>query len=767
MPDNFDAITVSPSLAAGAEFHFVVVGIVPPAATAGNVATVSVTATSQNDVAATDANTDTVTVTNDAVMQVNKSISVPSGPPGTTATYTITYTNTGNSAAVDFTISDAIPGGMTYIADSARWSVIPATTLTDANAADSQSGIIYDYDVTEAGKSTFVVANVNPGQSGFVTFQVQVDAGRAPGVINNTAEYAFTTGGNPAGPFNSNTVPFTVIQIAGVTLDGDITPEDNAGNVLPGAIAPAGSIVVFTNVLTNTGTGVDTFDITFPAAQTAGNNFPSGTTFQLFQSDGNTPMTDSNGNGIPDTGPVAIGGTYNVVLKANIPGNATGGPYTVTKTARSGFNSAVSDTGDDVVDAITGASVDLTNTNPVPAGTEGALFPGTGFQSTDANATVILSRAVNPGSTVTFTLVVENTGPTADSFNLLADDDGGFGTVNDLPAGWTVIFKSGATVVSNTGVIQPGASKTITADVYVPAGTTPGARSLYFRTRSPVSGAFDSIHDSVFVNTVRDLTVELDNVGQTFPGGSVVYSHKLTNNGNVVEGNNGPSVITLTHADTLAADGFTSVIHYDVNGNGTLDAGDPVVVSTLHTVKAIGLDPGEAITLFVKVFAPLGAADGAANATTLTVTTSGGPVNATAVPAVVANVDTTNVVRGDLSIIKTQAVDSDADGTLDTGYTVNQLSAPPGAVIRYRITVTNIGSLDATGITVNDTVPSNTTYLNVAPGIAASVTGDGTAKAVTTEPLNGAASPAALLFGIGTLTPTQSTEINFSVLINE
>lgn len=751
LPDDYNPISVTTSLAAGAEFHFVVVGVVPPSATATQVAEVTVTATSQNDGLATDTNSDTVTVTTDAVLQVNKAINTPSGVPGTKATYTITYTNTGNTAATDFTLSDKIPTGMTYVADSARWSVIPSTVLSDDDVVD-QSGIIYDYNQTTAGEATFVVATVNPGQSGFVTFEVEVNAGQAPGVISNIAKYEFESNGSK-GPFSSNNVPFTVIQVAGVDLEGDVV-----------ALASAGSTVTFTNVLTNTGTGIDTFDITVPTAGAAGNNFPIGTTFQLLQSDGSTPMTDSTGNGIADTGPVAPGATYNVVLKANLPNNASGGPFTATKTATSTFDTSVKDTGDDVLTLITGASVDLTNDVALPGA---AASDGLGFESGDNNGSIIRINNANPGTTTTFTLMVNNTGPTADSFNLLADKDGTFGTVNDLPTGWTVAFKSAGTVVSNTGVIQPGAHKEIKAEVFVPAGSPPVLQDIYFRTRSPVSGAVDSIRNAVQVNTIRNISLQIDNVGQTFPGGSVVYTHKLTNNGNVTEGNAGPSVITLTHLDTLSGSGFTSVVHYDLNGDGILDAGDPVVVDDLHAVKAAGLIPGEAITLFVKVFAPLGAADGASNATTLTGTTTGGDITGVSIPAPVVNVDTTNVVRGDLSIIKTQAIDEDADGTIDTAYTVNQVNAPPGAVIRYRITVKNEGSLDATGITVNDAVPANTTYLNVAPGIAATVTGDGDAMAVTTEPANAAVSGSALLFTIGTLAPTEAAVIDFSVKINE
>ncbi len=757
LPDNYTPITSTSSLAPGAGFHFVVVGIVPPSATAGQTGGVTVVANS-SDIAtttsATDTNNDTFTVTNNAVMQVTKAIDTPAGIPGTTPVkYTITYTNTGNSAATNFTITDTIPAGMTYRAGSARWSVIPSTTLTDASNSDNQSGIIFDFGVTTAGRATYVVANVPAGESGFVTFEVSVNTGIAPQIIPNTAVYNFITGGSPTGPFNSNTVPFQVLQVAGVNLDGDTIANANAGDT-----------IAFNNVLTNTGTGVDTFDITLGSS-----TYPVGTTFQLFQSDGATPMTDSNGNGVPDTGPVAAGATYNVVMKAVLPGNAVNGsgPFSVTKTARSTFNPAVTDTGDDVLTLINGASVDLTNN--AAAGNPGAL--GAGANSGDNNATRIVTNNANPAATTTFTLVVKNTGPNPDSFNLLADDDGTFGSVNDLPVGWTVVFKNASgTVVSNTGVIAAGASATFNAEIFVPSGTTPGARDIYFQSRSPVTLAGDIIRDAVSVNTIRSITIQTDNVGQTFPGGSVVYEHILTNNGNVVEGSNGgagTSTLTFALADTLSGIGFTSVTYYDLPSSGTvgaLDAGDPVLVSGLAAVKPAGLAPGEQARLFVKVFAPLGAPDGAVNATTITVTTAG-VINTIAAPAAQANSDTTSVIRGDLTILKEQAIDTDNDGDKDDEtFVTTQLAAKPGQVIFYRITVRNDGSANATGITVNDSVPSNTTYESNLDG-AAAITGSGTVNTVTTAPADEASG--AFLFTIGTLAPTQSSVITFGVQIDQ
>lgn len=791
LPDSFTSIITTSPLAPGAEFHFVIVGIVPPSATAGQTGGVTVVANSSdiaNTASASDTNNDIFTVTNDAVMQVNKAISTLSGLPGTTVTYTLTYTNTGNSAATAFTLTDVIPTFMSYVDGSAKWSVFPAAALSDASDGNevNANGLNFRTLATpnaanQDGSVEYVIANVAPGASGFVTFQAVINAGTAPQILPNTAVYGFITGGNPAGPFNSNTVPFTVIQIPGVTL----TPPAVVPN------ANAGDTVTWSNALVNTGTGIDTFDITVSNTGLGANSaFPAGTTFQLFQTDGNTPMTDSNGNGIPDTGPIAPAGLYNVVIKAILPGNIANGagPFAVRKVATSTFNPGTTDDALDVLTVVSGASVDLTNNfaipGSIPAGTAAA---GDGLGSGATNTGIKRTVNTNPNTTAIFTLVVNNTGPGPDTFNLLADDDGTFGSVNDLPAGWTVVFKnSGGTVISNTGVIPNGGNRTFTAEVFVPAGVTPQTQSIFFRSLSPVTGAGDSIQNSVAVNTIRNVSLQTDNVGQTFPGGSVVYEHILTNNGNVTEGNGSASAIVFTLSDTLSGSGFTSITYYDINGDGILDAADPVVVSAIDagTVKPAGLVPGEQARFFVKVFAPLGAPDGASNVTVVTATTTG-VINLIAAPAASANSDTTSVIRGDLNVVKRQRIDNGGtagavpgpgpgfaaigntgNGVLDGGegaFVTTQLSAPPRSIIVYEITVTNTGSANATGITINDTIPANTTYFAVGAQGIANVTG-GTVNTVT-APANGGTG--ALVFNVGTLAPTETATITFAVKINE
>ena len=78
----------------------------------------------------TASNTDQVTVSTNAVVNVTKAISAGNGAsPSGPYTYTLSYTNSGNAGATQLVLFDAVPAGMTYVPGSARWS------MKEANAS--------------------------------------------------------------------------------------------------------------------------------------------------------------------------------------------------------------------------------------------------------------------------------------------------------------------------------------------------------------------------------------------------------------------------------------------------------------------------------------------------------------------------------------------------------------------------------------------------------------------------------------------------------
>ena len=736
------AITSTGAVASGAAFKFIVAGNVPGTAMSGQTNNLTVTGASAFTPAQTAVNTDTTTVTANAVINLTKSISAGSGAAGSGPyTYSLTYTNTGNSTATGVKITDAIPAGLTYVGGAARWSVLSAA-LTDA-AGDTQgtapNQIAYDYNITTSGSLTATLTQVAAGQSGTISFQVNVASTTAPGAINNTAVVSYNDGSGTTATSSSNAVPFTVTQVVKFSISSDSVANGNSG-----------STVSFTNTVANAGNGVDTFNIVLSPG-----SFPAGTSFVLYKADGLTPLVDTNGDGIPDTGPIAANASYSVVVKALLPANA---PSTATSavanlTATSIFDSTKA-TATDTLGSVTGASVDLTNN--AAAGLAGALGSGPGPE-----ATAQVTNLTNPGTSTTFTLVTKNTGPVADSYGLAVSTDSSFSS-QTLPAGWSVTFRAdgGAGNCTTTGgaltstpSVAAGISSTVCAVVSVPAGFAAGTSDLYFRALSPATAANDRIHDAVTVNASRSLSFTPNNTGQVFPGSSVVYSHTLRNTGNVTEGDGTRSTLTLPSVNTQA--GFTSTQYYDANGNGILDASDPVVPAAgLQGVLPSGLAPGQAITIFDKVIAPSGVAAGVVNSTTVTVTTTNG-INTGAVPASTSATDSSTVVAGNVTLVKNQRLNSACSATNTGPYSGTTLTtgAVPGACIDYQITVQNLGTADATGVTVSDSTPAFT-VLAVAPA---------TTVGVIATPTPAVGSAGSITANIGTLAPGASAVVTFAV----
>jgi uncharacterized repeat protein (TIGR01451 family) len=777
VPDNFTPITVTPGMNPGESYGIVVAATVPGTVSATDSETVTVSAASQFDAGSTtDSNTDTVTVTGNAILDVTKAIDLSSGPspngnPGDAdnpITVTLTYTNRGIGTATAVTITDALPAGMAYVAGSGSWSGSAAGLGDLAGGTDDPAGITYDGGDTTTNEIVAVIASVPQGQSGTISFEVTINASLSPGTLDNVAQYSYNDGAAVVGPTDTNTASYTVLPVSGVSLSDDNSNTDDDGattaDVLISGPVAQGSMLVFDNVLVNTGNGTDIFDVDL-----SGSNFPAGTTFQLFQGDasGNpvAPMTDSNGNGIPDTGPLAAGATYHVVLKATLPTNQSGGPFSVTKTATSQNDPSQTASVTDTLTAVQALSVDLTNN------TAGAGAPGDGVGPEDLAVT---TNSVDPGATTVFTLLIENESTlSGDTYNLDASTDGSFTTVS-LPAGWSVVFRNAGGSAITSIAVAAASTETVTAEVTVPANSapvvTPG-QSVYFRVASSTSGAIDIKHDAVIVNTVHDLAIAASSTGQVFPSGIIEYPFTLTNDGNVAE-----SAATLAAVNSNTLWVSAPLIYHDANGNGVIDAGEPVVTDLSAVITNGGaaggatanLDPGENVNLIARVEAPAGANAGDTNSTTVTVGDPGGDAD-------LSNntlADITTVISGDVTLAKEQGLDSNCDGDLadagDVAYTTGQISSAtvvPGSCVLYRVTATNTGSTAVSSLVMTDVTPSFTTYGcdSASPQVVNNCAASATSGTVT-EPALGASGVVSV--DVGPLAPAAVSVLTFGVKIN-
>jgi uncharacterized repeat protein (TIGR01451 family) len=404
--------------------------------------------------------------------------------------------------------------------------------------------------------------------------------------------------------------------------------------------------------------------------------------------------------------------------------------------------------------ALSSASVDLTNDTPTGTGLGVALPNGeTAAQST--HTMVLASGALSTN----FTLVVNNKGATPDAYDLSASTDNTFGTLA-LPAGWTVSFRAdggtgncstmGATI-TNTGSVAAAGNAVVCAQVSVPSGSAvPGTVQLYFRAKSGGSSAYDVLHNAVTVDTVRSITITTAAAG-TVPvgGGSYVYRHIVTNEGNVSEGG-AFSTVALTASDSLSPD-WTTSLFYDTNGNATLDAGDLPVAGNLSTLAR-----GASITIFARVTAPTTAVLNTQNTTTVTVTTSNGSgSHTTTAPAVVFAIDTTTVIAGNVSLNKLHALDAECNGLPDTAYGTGDVNASPNQCVLYQVTVKNEGTASASSVEVIDKTP---TYTTLSKAVATTV-----GIVSLTPALNAGGDIKA---AIGTLAAGQSADVTFGVKID-
>lgn len=670
-----------------------------------------------------------------------------------------------------------------------------------------------------------ITGATNTNSSNTVPFTIATTSATGALVINN----GVTTGGGGNGIAVAGNVTATQ-DGANPTTTGTATANDT----VTVAAAPQGSVVSFSNWVWNTGTASDAFNVSATA-----NNFPAGTSFLLLRADGVTPLTDSDGDGVLDTGPIPGTGSgyscpavtvatpnatassttpcgYRIVVRAILPSNASaGGPYDVIITAKSSLTPATTNTVQDRLTTITGSLVDLRNPRTVSGDySAGALSPaqgtastyvtggGTGQQAAGEPGAVTTINA-NPSTQVRFKLDVVNTGTVADSFDLAYNVGSGgwstlpgFTTPGAVSSGFQVRFyfdggsNDCSTVVngqqvSNTGVLQPVASapanrKLVCAQVDIPAGATAGAIDFYFRAASPTTAtattgsSADVKHDQLVINTARSVTITPNNSGQVFPGGSIAYCHTVTNAGNVNE-----TSIALQNANSQGSPWPTAATVYrDTNNNCVLDAGETTPLT--NPSAAFSLNAGVSQNFIVVVQAPNSATAGQTNVTTITATPSG-TINTVAAPAAVNATDSTVVVVGQVTLAKTQAMDTSGTacsmamttagvGSLTfSASPIQQSNVPPpipGACIVYHVVATNIGTQNVTGVVINDTSPPNTTCqgtpFSTTPASVTVTTPSGSCGGGQAATINAAiTTPAA-----GTLAPNATFDVYFRVKIN-
>ncbi|KOR32381.1 hypothetical protein TI05_07610, partial [Achromatium sp. WMS3] len=190
---------LTPDVAVGTQFCFVVRAKLPNPSTADTSGTIAVKANGSGYPSPEDDplnpgspnpdlnNTDTVNITGNAAINVIKSASISSGGPGTEITYTLTATNSSTTAASgQVLLYDEIDGQLVYKAGTL--SIVTggggASDAVDDSNADQVNG---------GGYVTALITAIPASGTATVEFTVTVEAG-ATGTIDNTPFFCYDNG---------------------------------------------------------------------------------------------------------------------------------------------------------------------------------------------------------------------------------------------------------------------------------------------------------------------------------------------------------------------------------------------------------------------------------------------------------------------------------------------------------------------------------------------------------------------------------------------
>lgn len=750
--DNVNLNATQVALNAGESLALVIVGSVPASVNIGNQSSVTLEATSQQNSALSQLVTDVVTVVDQAVINVTKSQSVSTGTNGTVITYTLAYTNTG-TAAGRLTLVDALDNSLTYQANSGTWS--NGSALTDAD--DTEASVNTDINYKLAGSQIeFAIANIAPLTTGSVSFKVNVNSD-ANTKIPNTAGYSQYNGIDTVAvkTTKTNTVVFSLQQQLGVVLNNNLSSSSNTGNpnsapdnLITEAGVKAGTPVIFDNFVWNTGNTSDTYNLTYTAT-----DLPTCAQVQFVGADGQTPLTDSNGDGIVDTGSLAAGQARAVKVRVTTtPTCSTPNVIIIDVEARSITNSAISDPMRNQINQIASQGVtDLYNAN----GT------GVGVGVVDSNGAALFTKPIAAGQSTVFPLVINNTGTSNNNYTLYVSstviDLNNPNSVTGLPVGWSVNFFEGDATcanltqqIVNSGNIAAGTTKTYCAKVTAPANTTLTSLPLWFGILSPINAQGDVVKDQVNLSQMRQFNLTNDQQGQIQIGGTAVYLHTLKNTGAVTEGQSAGDVL-LSVQPLSASDGFSYSLYFDANNNGSLDSTDPIVTD-LNSIAASGLSPDQSVQLLIKVQAPSNATNGMASQVKLVVTPTGQVSGLSA--SSVQNIDTTTVNPNQLRLTKAQVKDALCNSTnfASLSFGTTSVNVKPNQCVVYRLSVRNDGAAKVDDVKIQDTVPAYTS-LRTSPPV--SVT-QGTVNTVNGQ----------ITGNVGSLMPQQEASLYFSILVN-
>ena len=702
VPDG--AAITSYALSAGESVGLIVAANVPNTVASGQNGKLTLNVSSSNS--ASGNQTNIAKVTDQSALVVRKKFSQTTAANGDVITVRLDYQNLSNVATGSVTLTDTLDSSLIYQPSTGEnWNGAVVNPDTGSN---DPAGM--NYSVTSNVVSA-VLSSVAANSIGYIEFKVKINKVSA-GSINNTVSFQYDHDNNTATTAIadvSNTAVVSVAPIYAVKINGSASDVGNSSTIVATPTTQGGELI-FNNYVWNIGNSVDRFNLTL-----TGSTFPMGSQIEFYRADGVTPLLDSNGDGIPDTGLLSPSASVNfpIIVKVRLPSSyavTSNTPFEVSLQAQSITDSSkISTIKDQGSLNPVAALVDLTNSPE-----NNALGNGNIDNAGVAWKTVTTLTSINPvtGGQAIFPLKVSHMG-VGTEYLLSANASSDFTSLT-LPSGVNrvrfYVSANGSNCnvlgaeIGKTSYLNNGESQLVCAAVEVDKINDSVTTPIYFRVLSTsfVSGnngsnpSQDTIKNAITiqsVNAVAQVEFMPNSRGQVAPLGTVVYSHTLINNTNTDFSGNYSFLISDDQ------DAFNSTLFYDTNGNGLFDGGD-LTVRSLADLPNGKLAAHEQVKLLLQV------QNMAANNTTQANSTVVNLINSSNNQVLASIVDVTTVAQAQLKLNKLQARDFGCDGTADEDYSSSTLSIGQGQCVLYKVTLTNTSAADLNRVfTFRDMTP--------------------------------------------------------------
>jgi uncharacterized repeat protein (TIGR01451 family) len=374
------------------------------------------------------------------------------------------------------------------------------------------------------------LGTLNAGQSATITSTYSTPAAFSGNVTNTATVSSITT--DPASANNSSSATTNV----GAQADLSVSKSG------PATVSP-GQNVVYTIVVTNNGPS--------PATSTVVSDpTPGGLAFQSNSGACNVPFPCPLGT-------LNAGQSATITSTYTVPGNYSGATIVNSATVSSGVN-----------DPNTADNTAAATTNVI--------------QQTDLSITKSGPSAASPGSTIVYTIVVSNLGPSAAAAV----------TVNDAtPAGLSFVSNSGACTSAfpcNLGTLSAGQSATITATFSIPVNYASSTITNTASVSSPAANDPNTGNDSSTVTTPvtaqSDVGIVKSGPASINAGQNIVYTIVVTNAGplpaaNVVVTDPTPPGLTFVSNSGACSGPFPCVV-------GSLASGQSATITSTFNVPS-------------------------------------------------------------------------------------------------------------------------------------------------------------------------------------